>query len=310
MRIYKSCAIFFLLLILGAMLSVFGFGGADGIVLKIRIFKTLGAALCGGALAAAGVLLQNLLRNPLADPYILGTSSGGTLGIVIAGLLGLSYFGAGYYIFIVGGAFAASLLVCILAYSRGKSSAVKVILAGIAVNIFLSSIVMLVLFLYKQSYFSILGFMLGNITERPPFVLLTSAILIAAGFIMAVLLGRATDILSLGEAQAQTLGADIKTLRYLILLAVALLVGGAVGLCGAIGFVGFVVPHITRLLIGPKVKGLVIASALLGAAFLVNMELLNRFLFYPRQIPVGILCAMVGAPFFVWVLLKNKGEYF
>ena len=310
MKVYKYYIIVTLLLIAGFALSALGFSGGDAAILKIRIFKTLGALLCGGALGAAGVLLQNLLKNPLADPYILGTSAGGTLGIVIAGMLGFSYFGAGYYFFIVGGAFAASLFVCFLAYGRGRNPAVKVILAGIAVNIFLSALVMLAMFLHKQAYFSVLSFMLGTVSERPLFVLLTSAALIFTGFILALLLARASDILSLGEAQAQVLGADIKKQRYGILAAVALLVGGAVGLCGAIGFVGFMVPHIARLLTGPKVKNLLFASAVLGAAFLVNMELINRFLFYPRQLPVGILCALAGAPFFVWVLLKNKGEYF
>ncbi|MDR1123114.1 MAG: iron ABC transporter permease [Elusimicrobiota bacterium] len=310
MKVCKFYGITIALLAAGAAVSILGFGGAEGAILKMRVFKTLSAALCGGALAAAGVLLQNLLKNPLADPYILGTSSGSTLGIVIAGMLGFTYFGAGYYLFIVGGAFFASLIVCLLAYGRGRGSAVKVILAGIAVNIFLSAIVMLAMFLYRQAYFSTLSFMLGTVSERPHFVLAASGALIAAGFALALPLARACDILSLGELRAQTLGADIKKLRYGILLAVALLVGGAVGLCGAIGFVGFIVPHIARLLTGPKVRGLLFASFLLGAAFLVDMEVLNRLLFYPRQMPVGVLCALSGAPFFIWVLMRDKGEYF
>jgi iron complex transport system permease protein len=310
MKTCKFYGITIALLAAGAAISVFGFGGAEGAILKIRVFKTLGAALCGGALAAAGVLLQNLLKNPLADPYILGTSAGSTLGIVIAGMLGFAYFGAVYYLFIVGGAFFASLLVCLLAYGGGRGSAVKVILAGIAVNIFLSSLVMLAMFLYRQAYFSALSFMFGTISERPPFVFAASGALIASGFALALPLARACDILSLGELRAQTLGADIKKLRYGILLAVALLVGGAVGLCGAIGFVGFIVPHVARLLRGPKVKSLLFAAFLLGAAFLVDMEVLNRLLFYPRQMPVGLLCALSGAPFFIWVLLRDKGEYF
>lgn len=298
------------LLTAGILISLFGFGGASGIILEIRLSKVLNALLCGAALGTAGVMLQNLLRNPLADPYILGASSGGTLGIVIAEIAGLAYFSLGFYAFIIAGAFFASLLVCALAYDKGRSSSVKVILAGIAVNIFLSSLVMLALFIYRQPYLSVLSFMLGAIGERPVFVLIASAVLIIAGFIFALTLARSADILAFGEHHAQTLGSDIKKLRYGVLFCAALLVGGSISLCGAIGFVGFIIPHISRLFVGPKVKNLITASALCGAAFLVNMEVINRFIFYPRQVPIGILCALAGAPFFIWVLLKNKGEYF
>jgi iron complex transport system permease protein len=310
MKNLKFYIIAFLLLAGGILIYLFCFGEVDKIIFQIRLGKILNASLVGAALGAAGVMLQNLLRNPLADPYILGTSAGGTLGIVAAGICGLAYFGFGFYIFIIAGAFFASLLVCALAYDKGRSSSVKVILAGVAVNIFLSSLVMLAFFIHKQPYLSILSFMLGTIGERPFFVLISSFILIASGFIFALALSRSADILAFGEDHAQTLGADIKKLRYGVLMCVALLVSGSISLCGAIGFVGFIIPHIARLFVGPKVKNLILASALAGAAFLVNMEVINRFLFYPRQVPIGILCALAGAPFFIWVLLKNRGEYF
>jgi len=310
MKSVKFCLAAAILLIAAALISIYGFGGAQGIIFKLRLARVLCALLCGGALAAAGVLLQNLLKNPLADPYILGTSAGSTLGAALAVLLGIGYYSFGFYVLIVGGAFLSAVLVCSLAYGGGQGSAVKVILAGIAVNIFLSALVMLFLFLNKQAYFSVLGFMLGSITDRPFFVIAVSAGLIAAGLILAVLLARQTDILALGEQSAQVLGADVRKLRYAVLLAAALLVGGAVGLAGAIGFVGFIIPHIARLLTGPRVKPLLFSAALAGAAFLTGMEALNRFLFYPQQIPVGILCALAGAPFFIWILLKNKGDYF
>jgi iron complex transport system permease protein len=169
---------------------------------------------------------------------------------------------------------------------------------------------MRIVFLLKKPALLLVSFMLGAVTERPLFSVLMSSGLILVGFILALLLSRQADILSLGEEQAEVLGANIKKLRYAVLFCVALLVGGGIGLCGAIGFVGFIVPHIARIIMGPKVRGLLFASALLGAAFLVNMEVINRLVFHPRQVPVGILCAALGAPFFLWVLLRSKGEYF
>ncbi|MDR0953042.1 MAG: iron ABC transporter permease, partial [Elusimicrobiota bacterium] len=133
-----------LLLICGLSIYIFGFGAEDSTLLQLRISKILCAVLCGGALASAGVMLQNLLKNPLADPYILGTSSGGALGIMAAVLLGYSSITLPFYFFVVGGAFLAILTVCSLGGLSGKSSAVKVILAGVAVNIFLSSVIMLI----------------------------------------------------------------------------------------------------------------------------------------------------------------------
>jgi iron complex transport system permease protein len=294
----------------GVLLSLFAFPAANAAIFALRISKILNAAICGAALSAAGVLLQNLLKNPLADPYILGTSAGGTLGLFAAGLLGLSYFSFGFYFFIVAGSFLSVFLVCVLALGGGRASPVTVILAGVAVNILLSAVILLLLFAARQPYLSSISFMFGTVSERPGFVLLISAFLACAGFALAFLLSRGADTLALGSLQADALGTDVKKLKYLILFAVSLLVSGAVGLSGAIGFVGFMIPHTARLLTGPKVKTLLPAAAVLGAAFLVDMEFLNRLLFYPRQMPAGVLCALTGAPFFIWILLKNKGEYF
>ncbi len=278
----------------------------DGIVWELRLPRVLTAAVVGAGLALAGVVMQAITRNPLADPYLLGLSSGASLGAVSVLLLGLAVL-LPLAAFL--GSLAALGLTLLLASSLGRITPSRTVLAGIAVSALASAITSLVIFwtVTGDSYRQILGWLLGSLAGArwPEVAIAATGLVVAGGVILAT--GRLLDAFAFGDVAAAALGVNVSATRWGLLVASALLTGAMVSVSGAIGFVGLVLPHAVRLLVGSGHRALLPLSALGGAIFLVWVDTLARTAFDPRELPVGIVTALIGAPVFAVILARRRG---
>ena len=289
---------------------------ADEIIFfQIRLPRAIGAALIGAALATAGVLFQGLLRNPMADPYIIGTSSGAALGATIAMILpiNLTFLGFGLVpLAAFGGALGAVILVYNLARVGGKTPVVSMLLAGFVVNAMLGAVIFFMMAISDRldlNIRSVYMFLMGRVSVVGWEPLVVIAPLVIAGVVTARLFAYNLNAFSLGEEGAAYVGIEVERDKLLILALGSLLTAAAVSIGGLIGFVGLVMPHTVRLLLGPDHRLLLPASALAGAIFLVIADLLARVVLAPAEIPVGIVTAIVGAPFFLYLLRRSRREY-
>lgn len=287
----------------------------ETILLTLRLPRVLAAALVGAALATAGALFQGLLRNPLADPYVVGTSGGAALGAVVGMLVGtrVSVLGFGIVpLAAFGGALAAMALVVQLAGVGGRLPVVAVLLAGFAVSTLMGYTVSLLLFLSDRLQVQlprIYGWLLGGIAVTGWSQLQVVGPLIGLAVLAAFGLAHALNAFSLGEEGAARLGIAVERDKRRILTAGALLTAAAVSVSGLIGFVGLIVPHVIRLICGPDHRVLLPAAALGGASFLVLADLLARGIAPPAELPVGIVTAFLGGPFFLWLLRRSRRDY-
>jgi iron complex transport system permease protein len=277
----------------------------DAIVWELRVPRVLAAAGVGAGLSLCGVAIQALTRNPLADPYLLGLSSGASLGAVaflLAGAALLMPLGA----FL--GAAAALGLALVLARMMGSITPSRAILAGLAVSAAAGAMTSLLIFWSStgDSYREILSWLMGSLagTTWPDALVATLATLVLSFPIL--LSARALNGLAFGEAAAATLGIDVAATRWLLLTVTALLTGALVSVSGAIGFVGLVLPHLARLSFGAQHQRLLPAAAIGGAIFMVWADTGARMLFSPREIPVGIITALLGTPVFLSVLVRFR----
>jgi len=285
------------------------------ILFDLRLPRVIAAALVGLALATAGALFQGLLRNPLADPFLIGTSGGASVGaivgILVASPLAILGFGLVPLAAFVG-ALAATALVYQLARIGGRTPTVTLLLAGFAVSTLLSYLVSFLLIANDRLQLNlprIYAWLLGGIsvTAWSQLAFIGPIILLVA--LGAIGLGRSLNAFSLGEDTAERLGIAVERDKRLIVATGALLTASAVTLGGMIGFVGLVVPHVLRLLVGPDHRLLVPSSALAGASFLVCSDLLARTILSPSELPVGILTAFLGGPYFLYLLHRSRREY-
>lgn len=287
-------------------------GGADPIttiiVRDLRFARVLAAALVGAALASSGAMLQGLLRNPLADPYVTGTSAGGALAAVIAVALGAT--GASVPLFAFIGALVAVALVWQLARLGGRTTVLTVLLAGIVLTAFSGAAVSLVLVATDRlgvRVRSVIDVLVGAVTSRVPGELIAAGAIVALGIAISIAIAPRIDAYAFGEEQAAALGVDTERTTLLVLTATALLSGAAVALAGLVGFVGLVVPHAMRPLVGATHRGLIATSALAGATTLVLADAGARVVFAPTELPVGVVTGLVGAPFFLFLLYRRRG---
>lgn len=281
----------------------------EGIVWNYRLTRALVAAACGAGLATCGVVLQSLLRNPLADPYLLGISAGASTGAVLIALLGL---GAGAISLSVGafaGALGAFALVVLLARASGPASGTgQIILAGIAGSQLFNAITA---FLITKSASAeqargIIFWLLGNLSGvRWPSVWLAVPVAVA-GLAVCLWHRRALDAFAFGRDSAASLGIPVRRVQFLLISCAALITAVIVSIVGAIGFVGLVIPHAARLLLGTGHSRLLPASALGGALFLIAADILSRTLIKGQVIPVGVVTALVGAPVFALILIGRR----
>ena len=280
------------------------------IIVSIRLPVALSGIIVGASLGVSGAIFQAILRNPLADPYILGISAGAALGAAVAQALLLSSIPVSLAAFV--GAIAAMAIVYLLSLSSGSSTPLYLILAGVAISALLGSIMSFVMLMSNAMQiriYSIMLWLMGGIKETGWHEL----IFIGAAFLVLIALALLTtpylDILPFGDEKASSLGVQVERARLVSMTIAALLAGIAVYLSGLVGFVGLVVPHITRLIIGPSHKRLITVSIFAGAIFLLFSDLIARTVLRPVEVPVGIITSLIGAPFFLYLLLRAYRGY-
>ena len=278
-------------------------------IIQLRIARTLMALVVGAGLSVSGVIFQALFRNPLAEPYILGVSSGAGLGAVMAISLNLSFSGTWTLpVMAFVGGLATILLVGILARDRsGATPAHTLLLSGVMVNaVFASLLMFLVSVSSSENLHSVIWWLLGSCQVLDWSLLQAAAVVVCMGLSVTVWLSRDLNVMTLGEEAATHLGLDVENTRKIFLFLASLMTGATVAACGLIGFVGLLVPHSVRLAIGPDHRRLVPATALAGGTFLVLADNVSRTAMAPTEIPIGVVTALLGGPFFFFLLRRRK----
>ena len=284
----------------------------QGIVWNYRLARALVAASCGAGLAMSGVILQSLLRNALAEPYLLGISAGASTGAVLVSVAGL---GAGAISMTTGaffGAVCAFALVALLAHAAGSGglrNSAQIVLAGIAGSQLFNALTSLIITKSgsAEQARGIMFWLLGNLSGvRWGDTLLTAGVAVA-GIAICAWHARALDAFTFGSESAAALGVPVRRVQLVLLLVAALITAVMVSIVGAIGFVGLVIPHAARFMVGVRHRRLIPASALIGAVFLIAADVISRTLIPGQVLPIGVITALVGAPVFAGILLKGRG---
>lgn len=274
----------------------------------VRFPRIVMGLVVGAALAVAGAVMQAIFGNPLAEPGVVGVSSGAALGAALSIVLGITVLGEwSTAAFAFMGALLSVLLVYFVSRSSGRTEVVTLLLTGIAINAFGGAGLALMLFLGDtSSREQVVFWQLGSLNGSKWQQVLIVAVIAVAGVAVALFFARRYDLFSLGERAARHLGVNVEALRVLSILLVALLTGAAVAFCGIISFVGLVVPHIIRMAIGPAHKPLIIASAVGGGVLMVFADLIARTLISGADLPIGMLTSLVGGPFFFYLLYRAR----
>jgi iron complex transport system permease protein len=280
-------------------------GDQDAILFDIRLPRILLGAAVGGSLAVAGASYQSLLRNPLAEPYLLGISNGAAVGTMIA----LVFMGAHEWsrpLLAFSGALVATLVVYRLAQGRTGASPERLILAGVIVTTFLSSAIVFITTLLDATRIRSFTFwLLGDLSGTTAKLLWFAVFIAIAGTIVLAAHARSLNLLMLGERDAFDLGVEVKRVRFVVFIVASLLVGSSVASSGSVGYVGLVVPHLVRLSLGSDNRITVPAAAICGAIFVVVADTIARTIIAPRELPVGAITALIGAPLFVYLLRRR-----
>ncbi|WP_169166585.1 FecCD family ABC transporter permease [Cellulomonas taurus] len=280
----------------------------DAALWSIRFPRVAMAVLVGAALATAGAVMQGVFGNPLADPGVVGVSSGAALAACTGIVFGLSFAGA-YTTAVLAfvGGLVATVLVYVVARSEGRTEVVTLVLTGVAVNAVGGAGLAFLTFLGDtQSREQIVFWQLGSLNGTRWAYVGVVAPLVAVGLVAALVLARRLDLLALGERAARHVGVDVERLRLVCIVVVALLTAAAVAFCGIIAFVGLVVPHLIRMLLGPGHRVLIPLSALGGAVLLTGADLVARTAVPYADLPIGMLTALVGGPFFFWLIRRTR----
>jgi len=280
------------------------------IITEIRLPRVILAASVGCGLAISGTALQSLFRNPMADPFILGISNGAALGATIIILYGTSILLGKYNLpfFAFTGSLITVAVVYQIARTGNKIPVNTLLLSGIAISAFLSAVTSFIMFTSNSSLNHILFWMMGGLSGRGwdyvwmclPFTLIGCALILMHC--------RDMNVMMFGEESAQYLGVNVEKIKKRLLITAAIITGAAVAVSGVIGFVGLIIPHIIRLIVGPDHRVLLPVSAICGALFLVSADLVARIIIAPAEMPLGVITAMIGGPFFLYLLKSRKGE--
>ena len=285
----------------------------EAIILDVRLPHTVLVALTGAALASSGSAYQGLFRNPLADPYLIGVASGAGLGAVFAMALNWPTTLLGYYLIPVG-AFTGAILTVVLVYNLARVDGMvpltTLILAGVAIGAFASALTSYLMLRTDLQLHRAISFLLGGspITGWEPVIASLPYMLLGMGLLSVS--GHTLNVLQFGEEEARQMGLNVDRAKVFIILVASLTTAVAVAFSGVIGFVGLIVPHMIRILWGPDYKHLIPLSIMGGGSALLMADMLARILLAPSTLPVGIVTAMAGAPFFLWILRRAKREVF
>ena len=287
-------------------LSFFELTDAQAAILyDIRVPRVLLGACVGGSLAVAGAGLQALLRNPLAEPYLLGVSNGAALGTMLAFVF-FTQFEASRPILAFAGAAAATFAVYQMAKSRAGMNVERLVLSGVIVTTFLSSIIVLLTSLLDTAKLRSFTFwLLGDLSQATKNGFYLTFVVVIAGTIILSSQARALNLMMIGERDAFDYGVEVSRVRWIVFATAALLVGSSVAASGSVGYVGLIVPHLIRLTVGSDNRLVIPFSALAGAIFVVLADTFARTVIAPRELPVGAITALLGAPMFIWLLRRN-----
>ncbi|EFQ83784.1 iron chelate uptake ABC transporter, FeCT family, permease protein [Aeromicrobium marinum DSM 15272] len=280
----------------------------DATLWSVRFPRVAMAVLVGAALATAGALMQGVFGNPLAEPGVVGVSVGAAFAASIVIVFGLTFAGTWTIaIFAFAGGLVTTLLVYALSRADGRTEVVTLVLTGIAINaVFAAGLALMIFLGDTQAREEIIFWQLGSLNGIRWEYVGVSAPLVVVGIVGAVVLSRRLDILALGDRAARHVGVDVERLRLVAIVLVALLTAAAVCFAGIIAFVGLVVPHVVRMVVGPGHRVLVPASALLGAVLLLTADLVARTAVAYADLPIGMLTSLVGGPFFFWLLRRTR----
>ncbi len=282
------------------------------IVLEVRLPRVLLGGVVGAGLAVVGAALQALVRNPLADPFLLGISSGASLGAVAVIVSGVMLLGASLTPMVAAfaGSMATLAAVYLLARSGGRLPTTRLVLAGVAISYVLSALTNLLLATAADPHLlkSVMFWTLGSLAGTGWATLPLPTVVVGAGLVVVLLCARSLNLLFAGEEAAGTLGLDVHRFRVGMFVLVSLMTGVMVAISGAIGFVGLMLPHAVRLLVGADHRRVLPATALAGAAFLIVADIAARTVAAPQELQIGVLTALCGGPFFVWLLRRRARQ--
>jgi iron complex transport system permease protein len=286
-------------------------GGSDGglsadIIWRLRFPRVVLAALLGAALSLGGMVFQALLRNPLADPYILGISGGSAIGAIIGILLGLARF-PGIWLTAFAGSLATLGLLYVMAAGRSMVRGNTLLLSGVMVNAFCSAVILFLVSMAQDNRLhNIIFWLMGDLAAATGEKVIALAATVIPCFALIFARSHTLNLLTMGNDMARSMGVNIKSATSQLLIVTSLMVSATVSYCGLVGFVGLVMPHMLRLILGPDHRVLAPASILGGAAFMVVCDLLARTLPSQGEMPVGVITALIGAPLFVYLLRKSN----
>jgi iron complex transport system permease protein len=284
-----------------------GTGKDASIVLSLRVPRTVLGLLVGGGLGVAGALIQAVTRNPLADPGILGVNAGSAFAVAIAvGVLGITA-PLGYVWFAFGGALVTTVVVYLIGSAgRGPVSPARITLAGVAIGAVLAGITSAMLLADPRGFQSMRAWEAGTLADRGWEVVVATGPFLVAGVVLSFFLGHSLNAIALGDDLAQSLGAKVLRTRILALVAITLLSGAATAMAGPIAFVGLMIPHVARWLVGPDQRWIVAYSLVLGPILLLASDVLGRVLLRPAEIQVGIVTAFIGAPVLIALVRRQR----
>jgi iron complex transport system permease protein len=280
----------------------------DRIVLELRLPRTLAALVVGAALGVSGALIQAFTRNPLGDPGILGVNAGASLGVAC----GVALFGARVPVQHLGFAFVGALLATVVVLFIGavgrSADPVRLTLAGVAIAAVLSGITTAMTLLDPGTFNQMRGWAAGTFVERDLDVILPAVPFVAVGLLVALLCARSLNALGLGDDLASALGTRVGSTRVLAVVAITLLAGAATAVAGPIGFVGLMVPHVARWIVGPDQRWIIPYSMVLAPVVLLVSDVVGRVLLWPGEVPVGVVTAFVGAPVLIWLVRRRTAS--
>jgi len=278
----------------------------DTIIWQIRFPRVLLATLVGAALSLGGLVFQALLRNPLAEPYILGISGGSAIGAIIGILIGFSKF-PGVSLTAFAGSIAILLLILVMSSGQTILKKDALLLSGVMVNAFCAAVIMFLVSMTQDSRLhNIIFWLMGDLSMIDIGHVGILAAILCPCFILIFWLSNSMNLLLMGKEMAQTLGVNIKSVTVILLVTTSFMVSATVSYCGLVGFVGLVIPHLLRLVFGPDHRVLVPACVLGGGAYLVSCDVLARVLPKQGEMPAGVITAMIGAPLFIFLLKKTR----
>ncbi len=307
-RIGALVASLALVVFLGLAIGPSGWCVNDWTILKLRLGSVLLAAVAGAGLSVAGAVLQGVLRNPLADPYVLGMSGGAGLGYGLVVISGAVWLGSWV---LPAGAFAGALATMVLVYLLAKTGrtipVTTLLLAGVIMGAMTGAMLMFIVSIgsYEQMH-DLLWWMLGNVQVTDWKLPLLVGVATAVGVVLAWVFSRELNVMVLGEEEASFLGVRVELAKKLFFVVASLMTGAVVSVCGLIGFVGLIVPHAVRLAIGPDNRKLIPASAVVGAGFLILANTFAQVIIAPRVLPIGVVTAFLGGPFFIYLLRRRR----